>query len=131
MPSSPDPMPPRPPAPARRSSPSPPPPAADPAIVARYRACTEQVRANAEAAVEAANAWRVEGGGIHARRCLGLAYVALERWAPAATAFEQAAREAEGARRSAPRRFLGPGRQCLARRRRASAGAARRSTPPC
>ncbi|MBX3560756.1 MAG: tetratricopeptide repeat protein [Sphingomonas sp.] len=44
-----------------------------------------------------ASAWRVEGGGLHARQCLGLAYVALERWAPAATVYEQAAREAEAA----------------------------------
>ena len=71
---------------------------------ARYRGCVEQVRANPEAAVEAANAWLVEGGGIYARQCLGLAYVALERWAPAATAFEQAARGGRGraAIRAAP-----------------------------
>jgi tetratricopeptide (TPR) repeat protein len=98
LPSSPNPMPPRRP---RASSPSPAPvlrpvPADDPAAV-RYRACTDQVRANPEAAVDAANVWREQGGGLAARQCLGLALAALERWAPAATAFEQAAREAEAA----------------------------------
>jgi tetratricopeptide (TPR) repeat protein len=98
LPSSPDPMPPRRP---RASAPSPAPtvrpvPADDPAAI-RYRACTDQVRANAEAAVDAANVWREQGGGLAARQCLGLALSALERWAPAATAFEQAAREAEAA----------------------------------
>jgi tetratricopeptide (TPR) repeat protein len=64
---------------------------------ARYRACAGQIATNAEAALAAATAWRDQGGGLHARQCLALALVALERWAPAATAFEQAAREAETA----------------------------------
>jgi len=94
LPSSPDPMPPR----RQRSvetraAPSRPLPAEE----TRYRACTDQVRANPEAAVDAANVWREQGGGLAARQCLGLALSALERWAPAATAFEQAAREAEAA----------------------------------
>lgn len=88
LPSSPDPMPPR------RARPAA--PAEDP-VEARYRACTAQVRTDAEGAVAAANAWRGEGGGLAARQCLGLALAALERWGPAATAFEQAAREAEAA----------------------------------
>jgi tetratricopeptide (TPR) repeat protein len=98
LPSSPDPMPPRRPratapalAPVLRAV-----PANDPAAI-RYRACTDQVRANPEAAVDAANVWREQGGGLPARQCLGLALSALERWAPAASAFEQAAREAEAA----------------------------------
>jgi tetratricopeptide (TPR) repeat protein len=41
--------------------------------------------------------WREQGGGLAARQCLGLALAALERWGPAATAFEQAARDAEAA----------------------------------
>jgi tetratricopeptide (TPR) repeat protein len=49
-------------------------------------------------AVTAANVWHDQGGGASARQCLGLALIALDRWEPAATAFEQAAREAEGAR---------------------------------
>jgi tetratricopeptide (TPR) repeat protein len=100
LPSSVDPMPapraaPRAPAP---TSPSPAPPArAESAAEARYRACTEQVRSNADAALAAATTWRDQGGGLAARQCMGLALSALERWAPAATAFEQAAREAEAA----------------------------------
>jgi tetratricopeptide (TPR) repeat protein len=102
MPSSPDPMPaPRPDAaPPVASSPVPGTPrarTADDATVARYSNCTNLVRDNPEQAIEVASAWRVDGGGIYARQCLGLAYVALERWAPAATAFEQAARDAEAA----------------------------------
>jgi len=102
LPTSPDPMPPR-----RQRAVTPPPahyqPApADSPAEARYRACTAQVRTNPGAAVDAANVWREQGGGLAARQCLGLALAALERWAPAATAFEQAAREAEGA--SDPRR---------------------------
>ena len=92
LPSSPDPMPPRRPAPTAPAAP------ADAAAETRYRTCVDQVRANAEAAIAAANAWRAQGGGLNARQCLGLALVALERWEPAATAFEQAAREAEAAR---------------------------------
>ena len=99
LPSSPDPMPPRRPrtevrAPAR---PMPAPRAADDPAESRYRQCTTQIRSDAEAAVAAANVWREQGGGLAARQCLGLALVALERWAPAATAFEQAARDAETA----------------------------------
>lgn len=62
---------------------------------ARFRRCTRQVRAAPEQAVKSAGAWQAEGGGLHARQCLGLAYVALERWSDAAAAFEQAARDAE------------------------------------
>lgn len=95
LPTSPDPMPPR---RQRTIVESPSPPSRPlPAEEARYRTCTDQVRANPEAAVDAANVWREQGGGLAARQCLGLALSALERWAPAATAFEQAAREAEAA----------------------------------
>jgi tetratricopeptide (TPR) repeat protein len=97
LPSSPDPMPPRRSAPAASSAQPalpPPPSPTDPAEL-RYRACTDQVRSDPEAAASTANAWRAESGGVLARQCLGQALAALERWAPAATAFEQAAREAE------------------------------------
>lgn len=60
-----------------------------------YRECVAVVAAEPERAVTVANDWRLRGGGVLARQCLGLAYTALERWAPAAVAFEQAAREAE------------------------------------
>jgi tetratricopeptide (TPR) repeat protein len=65
---------------------------------ARFASCTALVKSAPEKAIEDANAWRLKGGGLLARQCLGLAYAALERWAPAATAFEQAARDAEIAR---------------------------------
>jgi tetratricopeptide (TPR) repeat protein len=69
--------------------------AAAPAPEAEYRACTDLVRSAPERAVEQANDWRGKGGGVAARQCLGLAYAALESWPSAATAFEQAALEAE------------------------------------
>jgi tetratricopeptide (TPR) repeat protein len=60
--------------------------------------CAALVKSDPEQAIAAAGAWRVAGGGLSARQCLGLAYAALDRWAPAATAFEQAAAEAETAK---------------------------------
>lgn len=80
------------PAPAQGAEPEVP-----PEIAGRYRACLDLIRAAPERAIEMASAWRVEGGGIYARQCLGLAYVALERWEPAATTYEQAARDAQAA----------------------------------
>ncbi len=62
------------------------------------RDCAAQARSAPEKALATANDWRVRGGGLSARQCLGLAYAALERWGPAATAFEQAALDAEKAR---------------------------------
>lgn len=64
---------------------------------ARARACEAQVRGNPAEAATTAAAWLAAGGGLAARQCLGLAHVALERWAPAATAFEEGARAAEAA----------------------------------
>jgi tetratricopeptide (TPR) repeat protein len=61
-------------------------------------ACATLVKTAPEQAVAMAGDWRLKGGGLEARRCLGLAYAKLERWAPAATAFEQAALEAEAAK---------------------------------
>lgn len=69
-------------------------PAADPAE-ARLRSCTALVRSDPQRAIEAASGWQVEGGGIDAHMCLGLAYVALERWQEAASVFETAARDAD------------------------------------
>lgn len=71
---------------------------------ARYEACAALVRTDPGKAVETAEAWRGGGGGMPARMCLGLAYVAQERFGPAAITFEQAAREAEirSDRRAAP-----------------------------
>ena len=81
-------------APAPASPPASAAPMMDALTEGRYRACVARVRENPEQAVQAASAWRVDGGGIYARLCLGLAYVALERWSPAATVYEQAADEA-------------------------------------
>lgn len=65
---------------------------------AEFKACMALVKSAPEKALDHAGAWRLKGGGLSARQCLGLAYAALERWASAATAFEQAAAEAETAR---------------------------------
>jgi tetratricopeptide (TPR) repeat protein len=70
-------------------------PAATPDV--RLQSCSALVRTAPEQAVTEANMWYSAGGGARARQCLGLALAALDRWAPAATAFEQAAREAETA----------------------------------
>lgn len=59
------------------------------------QSCIAEVKADPARAIELANAWHLKGGGALARQCLGFAYVAQERWASAAVAFEQAAREAE------------------------------------
>jgi tetratricopeptide (TPR) repeat protein len=64
---------------------------------ALFHACADVAKSSPEKAVEQANDWYLRGGGIFARQCLGLAYTSLERWAPAAVAFEQAARLAESA----------------------------------
>lgn len=62
---------------------------------ARFDACVALSDADPAAALTEAAGWRSKGGGVLARQCEGLAYAAQKRWAPAATAFEQAAREAE------------------------------------
>lgn len=69
------------------------PPAPPPAT--RFDACAALAAERPEAAMEEASRWIVAQGGPQARQCLGLAYAAQQRWVPAATAFEQAAREAE------------------------------------
>lgn len=65
--------------------------------VTRFDQCVAVVNKDPKAAVDAAQAWRAKGGDIAARQCLGLAYMALDRAAPAALTFEQAARAAEAA----------------------------------
>ncbi|WP_231639012.1 hypothetical protein [Sphingomonas profundi] len=66
----------------------------DPTI-ARFDRCAALAKADPAKAAAEADAWRLGGGGLPARMCLGLAYAAQERFGPAAVAFEQAAREAE------------------------------------
>ena len=62
---------------------------------AALKYCTSLVRSKPEQALSHSEEWRMKGGGIPARQCLGLAYAALERWQPAAAVFEQAARDAD------------------------------------
>lgn len=64
----------------------------------RFERCADLAVDEPQRAIEEASAWRVAGGNFAARQCLGMAYAQLERWVPAATAFEQAAHDAEIAR---------------------------------
>ncbi len=62
---------------------------------ARFEACVALAESDPVRAIDDASTWRLAGGGVLARQCEGLAYVTQKRWAPAAVAFEAAAREAE------------------------------------
>jgi len=66
-----------------------------PGEAARFESCVALAKSQPESGIASANDWLLKGGGLLARQCLGLGYAAQLRWAPAATAFEQAAREAE------------------------------------
>ena len=62
----------------------------------RFQACLALAKKDPTGAVAQAEAWAGRGTpSIPARHCLGLAYVAAERWGPAAVSFEQAARDAD------------------------------------
>lgn len=61
----------------------------------RFAACIELSEKDPAKALEEAGTWQVAGGGVLARQCAGLAYASQKRWLPAATAFQQAAEEAE------------------------------------
>jgi tetratricopeptide (TPR) repeat protein len=63
----------------------------------QFEQCAALAASDPARALEAAGAWRVTGGGVLARHCEALAYVAQKRWLPAATAFEAAARAADTA----------------------------------
>lgn len=63
-----------------------------------FERCAAVAKATPDQAIALAEQWQLQGGGAKARQCLGLAYAGLERWAPAATAFEQAAGAAETAK---------------------------------
>lgn len=63
----------------------------------RAEQCQAAVRVNPESALQVANRWRAAGGGLHALQCIGLAYVATERWSLASATFEQAAQQADRA----------------------------------
>ena len=68
---------------------------APPPEQARFERCAELAASNPVAALAEAGEWRIAGGGLLARQCEGLAYATQKRWAPAAAAFEGAARAAE------------------------------------
>jgi tetratricopeptide (TPR) repeat protein len=70
------------------------PQAAEPA---RYATCMNLATSDAAKGVAEATAWRLDGGGMFARQCLGVAYANQQRWESAAGAFEEAAREAQTA----------------------------------
>jgi tetratricopeptide (TPR) repeat protein len=62
----------------------------------RFAECVALVDQDPVKAAAFADNWRItDHGGVPARQCQGLAYAAQGRWIPAATAFEQAARQAE------------------------------------
>lgn len=64
----------------------------------RYAECMDLASADPAAGVLNASRWRVEGGGMLARQCLGVAYTNQQKWAAAAGAFEEAAHDAEAAK---------------------------------
>lgn len=61
----------------------------------RYAECMDLATGDPSTGVTNATRWHGEGGGMWARQCLGVAYANQGRWAAAASAFEEAAREAE------------------------------------
>lgn len=62
---------------------------------ARFKACVALTRKDPAAAIEQADEWAKRSNTLVSRHCLGLAFVAAERWQPAILTFEQAAQEAE------------------------------------
>lgn len=64
----------------------------------RYKTCLSQATETPDQGVIAATQWRLAGGGFLARQCLGVAYANQQRWPAAASAFEEAAREAQTAK---------------------------------
>ena len=63
------------------------PPAADPGDAARAARCQADIHHNAPAALAGANQWQAAGGGLDARQCAALAYVAMSQWSAAAGLF--------------------------------------------
>lgn len=62
---------------------------------ARVAACQKLIEADPKLAVDQATAWADRDKSIPARQCLGLAYVGVERWAPAEASLAQAAVQAD------------------------------------
>ena len=69
--------------------------AAPTADEARFENCVAMIDSDPVKAIDLASTWQLQGGGVLARQCAGLAYGAQQRWQSAATAFEGAARLAE------------------------------------
>jgi tetratricopeptide (TPR) repeat protein len=61
----------------------------------RFSECMDLATGDPSAGQQAAVKWGVEGGGMLAKQCLGVAYANQQRWASAAGAFEEAARAGE------------------------------------
>jgi tetratricopeptide (TPR) repeat protein len=76
--------------------------------------CADLVKADPAKAIEVANGWHLKGGGALARQCAALAYAARDQWPAAATAFEQAAREAEKAKQASADLWVQAGNARLA-----------------
>ncbi len=64
---------------------------------ARFERCAALAQSDPAAALAEATLWRSSGGGTLARQCTALAYAAEQDWPAAATAFSNAAREAQTA----------------------------------
>jgi tetratricopeptide (TPR) repeat protein len=72
--------------------------APDPAGLARYKQCLELAATNPAEALTFSNQWRVDGGGVPARHCAGLAYLTQKDYPAATATLEAAARAAEAAK---------------------------------
>ena len=70
---------------------------ADTGDAARYRSCIAAAGSEPRLAVTEATKWLGAGGGVPARHCLGLAYLADRQFAAAVMTLEQAARAADTA----------------------------------
>lgn len=64
----------------------------------RYDLCLSQARSQPDMAIDTANAWRIEGGGVAARHCLALALLGRADYAAAIKNFEAAALASEAAK---------------------------------
>ncbi len=69
-----------------------------PDTASRVAACQKLIDADPKAAVDQATAWADRDRNVPSRQCLGLAFVAVERWIPAEAALAQAAAQAEADR---------------------------------
>ena len=64
----------------------------------RYAACLAMVKADPARALDSAQAWRIEGGGVAARHCAAMAQFARQDYAAALKSYEGAAQASEVAR---------------------------------